>query len=532
MKIRQQSCGMVMAMAIMFFVSMMSLQAAAPLAPVGVSAKGAVAQGLRDGAAITMYAVDFRWKPNPKGDAATGFAVYVWSESQRDWSRLGSTRDLFWRLTEEQLPLAGKEYYFHVTAFNDEGESLPDHKLHVSFRDGKPDDRPANRVIFTSVPSGNAWVGKRYVYDGDAVTEGARGEIVYELATSARRAMINPTSGLVVWTPSQTGMYKFAVTARLADHPEVQTVQTWVVQVYEYQEPGDDVPMLAFTSTPAEQVRLGEVYRYDPQVKHRSDARIRFALDRGPAGVVIDVATGALRWSPVAEGSYTFVLRATAGDGPDAVASIQKWTVRAYRDDTPETEFFFATTPVGIVEAGEEYRYDADVWYNGKGRVQFLLDAPDGAVVDAGTGVITWSPTLADEGLYKFYLRAVVDDVLSTHEVIQAWAVRVTGDKHRNDATGELATGIITGMPLPVLEVMARPNPAVDELVLQFDATAGTAHLTLYDAAGMEVLRDQLHTSDGSNTASMNVSMLPVGQYFLHVELNGGRQTLPVRISR
>lgn len=524
MKALQQFCRVMAAVAIVFISTIVVLQAEVPLAPVGAVATGSVASSMRDGTTEDIYTVDFRWTPNSKGGAATGYSVYVWNEDLRDWDRLGSTGDLAYRLTEAQLPMAGKDLYFHITAFNDDGESLPEYKLYVSFRDqeSKP---PASRVVFTSAPSGKAWTEKRYVYDADAASEGTKEEIVYELSTSARRAMINPTSGLVVWTPpAQTGVYKFSVTARLVSHPEIQTIQTWVVQVYEVEEPSNEQQFI-FTTSPEETAAVGEVYLYNVEVKYKGTGKVHFELGRAPVGVVIEAETGKLLWKPTAEGQYTFELHAVANEEFGTVEAIQEWVVTVARER--KLEFFFTTVPVADGVAGQEYRYDADIRYSGKGSVRYALDyAPEGASVDTKTGVITWQPTR--EGVYKFYLRAIAESTLSTGEdVIQAWIVQVQGDP----TPGELATGLTDPFRQDI-HAMIRPNPAVSELVLQFTGTAGTAQIILYDVGGASVLQTSLTTTDGDNTTSLNVSALPVGQYFLHVESATGRKILPVRIGR
>lgn len=520
----QQFCRTMAAMTIVLLSAVVVLRAEVPLSPVGAVAKGSITGSMQDGITQSTYTVNFRWTPNPKGGVAAGYSIYVWNDEVRDWYRLVSTGDLFYKLTEDQLPMNGKELYFHITAFNDEGESLPEYKLYVSFRE-KDNNSAASRVVFTSAPSGKAWTEKRYVYDADAASEGVKEEIVYELSTSARRAMINPTSGLVVWTPpAQPGVYKFAVTARLASRPEVQTTQTWIVQV-SVPEPSNE-QQFTFLTKPEERAVAGEVYRYDVGVQYNGTGKVHFAVERGPAGVVVEAKTGKLLWKPIREGDYTFEMHAIADEEFGTVEAIQVWTVTVER--APQTEFFFVTVPVGNGVAGQDYRYDADTRYNGKGTVRYTLDdAPKGAVVDAKTGVITWQPT--EGGVYDFYLRATTENALSSaEEVIQAWAVFVPVDA---PAPGEIVTGL-TDPFQQVLHVTARPNPAVSELVVQFNAAAGTAHISLYDVAGANVLQMPFHAIDGDNTASLNVTALPVGQYFLHVESVIGRQMIPVRIGR
>jgi hypothetical protein len=524
MKALQQFCHTMAAVTVVLLSAMVGLRAEAPLSPVGAVARGSVLGSMQNGVTENSHAVDFHWTPNPKGGEAVGYAIYVWNDKLRDWYRLVSTRELSYRLTDNQLAMAGEDLYFHVTAFNDDGESLPEYKLHVSFRD-QENEASVGRVIFTSAPSGKAWTGKRYVYDADAASEGVKDGIVYELSTSARRAMINPSSGLVVWTPpAQPGVYTFSVTARLAGRPEVQTIQTWSVQVYETQEPSSEQQFF-FVTNPEKHSTLGEVYQYNVGVKYIGTGKVHFALDNAPAGVIIEPETGKLLWKPVREGDYTFTLKAIADEEFGTVEAIQEWALTV--ESAPKTEIFFVTIPVGNSVAGQEYRYDADVRYTGKGNVQYVLDkAPEGAIVDAETGVITWRPDKG--GVYSFYLRATAENTLGADEIIQAWAVFVPVD---NPAPGEIITGLTDPFQQPI-HVTARPNPAVSELVVDFNGTAGTAQLYMYDVAGAKVLETPLHTVDGANTASLNVSALPVGQYFLHVESATGRQIVPVRIGR
>ena len=108
----------------------------------------------------------------------------------------------------------------------------------------------------------------------------------------------------------------------------------------------------------------------------RSDASLTpltFDLPVGPAGMVVDPATGVVVWRPAFgdEGEQSVLLRVTDGLGG---IDLQSFTVNVITGVTPTV---FSSMPTGPATAGFPYRYQAAVQdANGYSLVYTLTDAP------------------------------------------------------------------------------------------------------------------------------------------------------------
>lgn len=76
------------------------------------------------------------------------------------------------------------------------------------------------------------------------------------------------------------------------------------------------------------------------------------------------------------------------------------------------------------------------------------------------------------------------------------------------------------------------PNPAVDRLVLGFDAAQGTTALTLVDVAGNVVRSERITTVQGANRHSIDLDGLASGVYVVRLEGNGAQASASVAIVR
>ncbi len=89
------------------------------------------------------------------------------------------------------------------------------------------------------------------------------------------------------------------------------------------------------------------------------------------------------------------------------------------------------------------------------------------------------------------------------------------------------ASGPSDGLP-GISDLSVAPNPASDQLTLRFSASAGgpTLLLGISDATGRTLLSRKMTLSEGPNAASIPVSDLPPGAYFLRLSVGGTSQTL------
>src|SRR5262249_33862577 len=123
---------------------------------------------------------------------------------------------------------------------------------------------------------------------------------------------IDPTTGLIAWTPSdfQTGPNNVVVL--VSDGQGGTATQTFTVVVA---APVNHPPTL--TTTPVTDALVGLAYRYEAGAPAPEGAALPFALPAAPAGMTVDPATGVITWTPTASqaGSQRVLLTVTDAAG-------------------------------------------------------------------------------------------------------------------------------------------------------------------------------------------------------------------------
>jgi len=123
--------------------------------------------------------------------------------------------------------------------------------------------------------------------------------------------------------------------------------------------------------------------------------KVVYRLDGAPHGAAIDTAAGTFRWKPSADqgpGRYTFRIVAT-DDGLPPRSDSHSFTVTIRK---PLLKL--AALPKHTIKPGESVRVNVSLAESDPtAKVTYALsdDAPKGAVIDAATGVLRWTPTEA-----------------------------------------------------------------------------------------------------------------------------------------
>jgi N-acetyl-anhydromuramyl-L-alanine amidase AmpD len=229
-------------------------------------------------------------------------------------------------------------------------------------------------------------------------------------------ASINPTSGLFTWTPGEDqGPGNYPITVRVADNgsPAKSDAKTFTAAVSEVNR----TPVLA--AIPAQTVAELSTLTFtasatDPDIP--AD-QITYSLDAGaPAGASIHPETGVFTWTPTeaqGPGSYNITVRAT-DDGSPALSDSQVVAITVGEANTPPA---LAAIPDKRVRPTRILTFtatatDADLPANA---LTFSLDsgAPAGAGINPGTGVFTWTPTLAQNDTTNLIMVRVSDGLVS-----------------------------------------------------------------------------------------------------------------------
>jgi len=132
-------------------------------------------------------------------------------------------------------------------------------------------------------------------------------------------------------------------------------------------------------------------------------SRYIFEIESGQAGAEIHPQTGLFRWTPPrgSTGRFTFVLRAF-----NLRYDANRQNLIVDVTPTPNRDPVVTSTPVVAAIRDAVYSYDAEaIDPDGDALTYSLPVAPQGMVIDAGSGVISWTPTQAQSGPQAVTLR-------------------------------------------------------------------------------------------------------------------------------
>ena len=223
----------------------------------------------------------------------------------------------------------------------------------------------------TSTPVTTVVLGETYAYDVSAT---GNPQQMFSLSLAPDGMTIDPNSGIISWTPSALGSVNVTVVATNGVSPDA--TQSFTVTVI------GTAP--AIISTPVTSVQIGASYAYD--VNATGNPNPTYSLTNAPAGMAINASTGLISWTPAATGSFAVTVVATNGVSPDAT---QSFTV-----SVTGTAPAIVSSPVTAGMVNEGYTYDVNA--TGTPDPTYALStAPAGMTIDAGSGLISWTPTEA-----------------------------------------------------------------------------------------------------------------------------------------
>jgi RHS repeat-associated protein len=242
---------------------------------------------------------------------------------------------------------------------------------------------------FTSNPPTQATVGQAYNYpvgavdfDGDTLT--------YSLAAAPSSMTIDPSSGLIQWTPSAGQLGPQTVVVHLDDGREGQALQAYTIVVA---SAGPHLPPV-LNSSPPLVATVGQSYSYQPQASDPAGEALSFSLPSAPAGMSIDPGSGLVTWTPTSTqlGANPVVLQVA---DPEGNVAMQRYSIDAKAVDSPPV---ITSTAITTVTAGAPYNYDVIANDPDGDPITYTLPAaPAGMTID-NLGRIAWSPQVADIG--------------------------------------------------------------------------------------------------------------------------------------
>ena len=365
------------------------------------------------------------------------------SQPEKGWYYIGHPN------SGTRLRLASFNTSNNVAAYQMTASSTTDENTQWRFIVPLPDD---SAPVFEAIPDQEVDELKLLTFTPNASNPSQPSEpLIYSLVSPNPPwgASINATTGEFRWTPTETqgdgSTYEITIRASNGQSASDRTVKITVNEV--------NVPPLLAT-IPPQAVNEGTLLTFTAAATD-ADApanTLTYSLVNAPAGAAIDASSGVFTWTPTeaqGPGSFSFNVRVRDGalthDRPVSV-TVNEVNVAPILAPIPPQ-----ATSTGAKLTFTASATDADLPLNGL--VYSLVSAPDGAAIDSGTGVFTWTPTEA-QGQGTFEFAVWVSDGILTHD--QHVSVMVAGQSPSpttdsdNDGMSDLlehAFGTNPGLP-------------------------------------------------------------------------------------
>ncbi len=244
--------------------------------------------------------------------------------------------------------------------------------------------------------------------------------LTFSIQSGPTGATIDSISGAVTWTPGFDQAGDHATVVRVDDAAGLFDEQSFTIVVDNVNQPP------AITSTAPTTATEGQPYAYPVEAEDLDSVdgdTLEFSLPIGPEGAAIDPASGLLSWTPTLE---------QAGDHPvtvrvEDVAGLfdeQEFTITVANTNQPPT---ITSTPLTVGFANTLYSYDVDASDPDTALsdtlTYSLTESPVGASIEPGSGVLSWTPTLAQLGDHPVTVR--VEDSASLFDT-QSFTISVS----------------------------------------------------------------------------------------------------------
>ncbi|WP_221391117.1 N,N-dimethylformamidase beta subunit family domain-containing protein [Dyadobacter sp. NIV53] len=281
---------------------------------------------------------------------------------------------------------AGSEFNITVTATKGTCSANASYSLNVS-------DPPNQAPVLTPVGSKTATVGQALGFTATATDPDAGQTKTFSLTGNVPGgATINASTGVFSWTPTTAG--PFTVTVKVTDNgsPALSDEEEVKITV---SDPPNQPPVL--TPIGSKTATVGQALGFTATATDPDAGQSKtFSLTGNvPDGATINASTGVFSWTPTTAGPFTVTVKVTDNGSP---ALSDEEEVKITVSDPPNQPPVL--TPIGSKTAtvGQALGFTATATDPDAGQSKtFSLtgNVPDGATINASTGVFSWTPTTA-----------------------------------------------------------------------------------------------------------------------------------------
>jgi hypothetical protein len=304
---------------------------------------------------------------------------------------------------------------------------------------------------FTSDPPQTTNVDQLVRYPAVAVDPN-NDPLTFDLPLAPDGMTVHPERGVVVWQPTREQAGTHQVVLRVQDGQGGVDIQSFTITVV---PPSPAVANLPY------------VYQVSAQDADAGDV-VTFRLQDPLVGMEIDSDTGRFTWTPAADQIGSRAVTIVASDGhPDGEArqTFALEVVATAPNDPP----VITSTPRSRARVGQPYVYLADASDPNGDQLSYHLDtAPAGMMIEASTGVVTWTPASQLQGTSQD-VTVRVDDGRGGVDT-QAFSLQVVS-QDTNSAPAVVSTPPLTGIVGRTYTYnAAAADPEGDPVVWSLDA--------------------------------------------------------------
>jgi len=215
--------------------------------------------------------------------------------------------------------------------------------------------------------------------------------LTYSLTQNPSGMTINSSTGAISWTPTQSHVGSQSVTVSVTDGNGGSDAQSFSITV----SGSNDAPQI--TSTPVLTATEDQSYSYDVNAIDEEGDTLTYSLTQNPSGMTINSSSGLISWIPIQShvGSQSVTVSVTDGNGGSDAQSFSITVANV--NDAPQ----ITSTPVLSATENQLYSYDVNATdAEGDPLTYSLTTSPSGITINAGTGLITWTPTGSQIGTH------------------------------------------------------------------------------------------------------------------------------------
>jgi len=342
--------------------------------------------------------------------------------------------------------------------------------------------------VITSNPFSSAPEGQAYSYYMSAI-DPEDTPLTYSLEEAPAGVVIDEITGLLVWPEYALLVGNHTMRVRVTDTGGLFDEQEFTVNL---NGPNNNAPVI--TSVPLFNVMPNTAYQYQLEASDDVGDIMDFILIQNPAGMIIDQTTGLINWLPQTEdiGVYTVIVQVSDHFGAYAQ---QSYSLSVVENKVPQ----FTSVPPIAANAGQLYQYDVNAIDPENGSLIYAVTlAPDGMTMNPSTGLIDWTPSVAQVGVNS--IEVTVTDNFG-YAMTQNFNVQVASNSN--------STPVITSIPVSPALV---DNEYVYRIVV-FDADSDALTYSLDSAPiGMQI--------DPSGQLTWTPSIDQVGEHPVEIRVS------------